>query len=221
MHTTTTSATKLCLHFLDPDTRMRAELVRIASEAGCHAEIYADMSDLLAHPPRTGIVFVRDCNELGGIANVLDRLMVMGVWLPVIAMDHDPAASRVVEAVKHGALDYLALPLRPERLAHCLAKVRNEAAAVSEERRQRIYAQQQVSTLSARERQVLEAIADGASNKQIARQLQISPRTVEIHRANMMTKMGVRHVAGAIRMKLISSGQHPGGSSRAPLTVQF
>lgn len=220
MDTITTSSTKPCLHFLDPDTRMRAELARIASEAGCHAEIYSDMSDLVAHPPRTGIVFVRDCHELGGVAEVLDRLMSLGIWLPVIAMDHDPAASRVVGAVKCGALDYLALPLRPERLASCLAKVKKEAAAVSEERRQRIYAQQQMSTLSARERQVLEAIADGASNKQIARQLQISPRTVEIHRANMMTKMGVRHVAAAIRMKLVSIGKPTGFSPQFSLTIQ-
>lgn len=209
MTTTTTATEKLTLHFLEPDTRTRAELAGVASDVGCHGEIYADMSDLLAHAPRTGIVFARDCHEFGGIAEVLDRLMVMGIWLPVIAMDHEPVASRVVQAIKHGALDYLALPLQPERLARSLGKVRSEAKAVGEARRERIYAQTQLATLSTREMQVLEAIAEGGSNKEIARQLQISPRTVEIHRANMMSKMRVRHVAGAIKIKLVSGGAHP------------
>lgn len=208
MNTTTTPTDKLSLHFLEPDMRMRAELARIASEVGCHGEIYADLSDLMAHPPRAGIVFVRECQEFGGVAEVLDRLMGLGIWLPVIAMDHEPVASRVVEAIKHGALDYLALPLQPERLARCLAKVRSEAIAVGEARRQRIYAQRQLAALSFREMQVLEAVADGGSNKEIARKLQISPRTVEIHRANMMSKMGVRHVAEAVKIKLVSGGAH-------------
>ena len=63
-----------------------------------------------------------------------------------------------------------------------------------------IEARTRISTLSAREREVLDLLITGASNKVVARVLAISPRTVEIHRANMMAKLGVNHVAGAVRL---------------------
>jgi FixJ family two-component response regulator len=65
-----------------------------------------------------------------------------------------------------------------------------------------IEARDRISTLSTREREVLEWLARGSSNKAIARELAISPRTVEIHRANMMNKLGARHAAEAVRLRL-------------------
>lgn len=65
-----------------------------------------------------------------------------------------------------------------------------------------IEARDRIATLSAREREVLDWLADGSSNKVIARELDISPRTVEIHRANMMNKLGANHAAEAVRLKL-------------------
>ena len=69
-------------------------------------------------------------------------------------------------------------------------------------RRRMIEARDRISTLSTREREVLDWLAEGSSNKAIARELDISPRTVEIHRANMMNKLGVRHAAEAVRLRL-------------------
>lgn len=204
MHTNMPTTEKISLHFVEPDTRMRAELANIGGSLGYHCEIYADLSDLAAYPPRSGIVFVRDGSGLGGGDVVLDRLLRLGIWLPVVAMDVDPRPSQVVKAIKDGALDYLVLPICPDRLARCLLRVEREAAAIGEERRRKVYAKQQLDALSRRELEVLDALADGGSNKDIARQLQISPRTVEIHRANMMAKLGVRHSSEAIRIKLES-----------------
>jgi FixJ family two-component response regulator len=65
-----------------------------------------------------------------------------------------------------------------------------------------IEARDRISTLSTREREVLDWLAEGSSNKAIARELDISPRTVEIHRANMMNKLGARHAAEAVRLRL-------------------
>ena len=65
-----------------------------------------------------------------------------------------------------------------------------------------IEARDRISKLSAREREVLDWLAEGSSNKAIARELEISPRTVEIHRANMMNKLGARHAAEAVRLRL-------------------
>lgn len=202
MQDNTLNVPKMSLHFVEPDTQVRAELVRIGTSLGHHCEIYSDYTELGVYPPRSGIIIVRDDAPSGGIGVALDRLLSLGVSLPVVAMDVDPSPTRVVQAVKAGALDYLVLPLRPDRLAACLGRISGEAEQVTEARQRMIYAQRKMIALSQREREVLEALSKGNSNKEIARQLQISPRTVEIHRSNMMGKLGARHSAEAIRLRL-------------------
>jgi len=133
---------------------------------------------------------------------ILERLSRLGIWLPVIAVDEEPRPGRIVEAVKAGALDYLALPLDPERFARCLFRIEKEAEVFGAARRRMIEARDRISSLSVREREVLDWLTEGSSNKVIARELDISPRTVEIHRANMMHKLGARHAAEAVRLKL-------------------
>ena len=75
-----------------------------------------------------------------------------------------------------------------------------EADQHAERRRREVEAQRAIAMLSRREREVLELLSAGCSNKEIARRLDISPRTVEIHRGNMMTKLGAGHAADAVRL---------------------
>ena len=157
------------------------------------------------HSVKVGVnafIIARDTAEEGGVGMILDRLGRLGIWLPLIAVDVQPRPGRIVEAIKAGSLDYLALPLDPERFTRCLLRIEKEAEQFGAARRRMIEARDRISTLSAREREVLDWLAEGSSNKAIARELDISPRTVEIHRANMMTKLGARHAAEAVRLKL-------------------
>jgi FixJ family two-component response regulator len=193
---------KTPLHFIDSSSRTRAELARSGFDLGHHAEVYADISDLTVHPPREGIIIARDDAEAGGIAMILERLSRLGIWLPLIAVDEMPKPGRIVDAIKAGALDYLALPLNADRFSRCLERIEGEAEIFGAARKRMIEARTRISNLSRREREVLEWLAEGSSNKVIARQLEISPRTVEIHRANMMSKLGARHAAEAVRLKL-------------------
>jgi len=193
---------KASLHFVDSCSRQRAELARVGFALGHHCEVYGDLSELAVHPPRDGIIIARDTVEDGGVGMILDRLGRLGIWLPLIAVDVQPRPGRIVEAIKAGALDYLALPLDPERFTRCLSRIEKEAEQFGAARRRMIEARDRISTLSTREREVLDWLAEGSSNKAIARELDISPRTVEIHRANMMTKLGARHAAEAVRLKL-------------------
>ena len=193
---------KASLHFIDASSRHRAELARIGLSLGHHSEVYGDLSELSMHPPREGIIVARDTVEEGGVAVILERLSRLGIWLPLIAFDAQPRPGRIVEAIKSGALDYLSLPLDPDRFARCLARIEKEAEIFGEARRRMIEARDRISSLSAREREVLDWLAQGSSNKVIARELDISPRTVEIHRANMMSKLGARHAAEAVRLKI-------------------
>ncbi|MEQ8411163.1 MAG: LuxR C-terminal-related transcriptional regulator [Erythrobacter sp.] len=193
---------KASLHFIDSSSRHRAELARVGFSLGHHSEVYGDMSELSVHPPREGIIIARDTAEEGGVAMILERLSRLGIWLPLIAVDVHPRPGRIVEAIKAGALDYLSLPLDPERFARCLTRIEKEAELFGAQRRRMIEARDRIASLSQREREVLDWLAEGSSNKVIARELDISPRTVEIHRANMMSKLGARHAAEAVRLKL-------------------
>lgn len=191
---------RLVLHCVDHDSRIRAELARALFDLGCHAEVYSSLRELLDHHPRDGIVLARDNPQLGGIASFIDALGEVGVWLPVIATDTQPTTARIVAAMKAGSLDYLPLPVEAGRLAAMLDAIGDEAERRREARQRMIEARNRIAALSNREREVLEWLAGGSSNKSIARQLDISPRTVEIHRANMMSKLGAKHPADAVRL---------------------
>ncbi len=193
---------KPILHFIDSSSRNRAELARAGFALGYHCEVYNDLAELALHPPRDGVIVAHDNAEAGGVAGTVARLNQLGVWLPLIALDEAPRPSRIVEAIKAGALDYLALPLDLDKFANCLARIESEAELHSTSRRRMIEARELIDTLSRREREVLDLLAEGCSNKIIARELQISPRTVEIHRANMMSKLGAHHAADAVRIRI-------------------
>jgi FixJ family two-component response regulator len=189
------------IHFVDPDVRVRADLARTAFTMGHHAEVYADLGELCEHPPQRGIVMVRDRPGTDA-GELLDVLSQAGIWLPLVLMDDAPQTSAVVAAIKGGALDYLTLPLEKDRLEAILARISAEAQEHAEARRRMIEARSRIDNLSQREREVLDWLALGSSNKTIARELEISPRTVEIHRANMMTKLGAHHAAEAVRLRI-------------------
>lgn len=181
---------------------MRADLARTAFALGHHAEVYADLAELCAHPPQRGIVVVRDGIGDDGIEAALHLLERCGIWLPLVAMAEAPRTERVVAAIKAGAIDYLPLPFEPARFAAMIEGTGDEARAYAEARRRMMEARGRIENLSVREREVLDWLAQGSSNKTIARELDISPRTVEIHRANMMSKLGANHAAEAVRLRL-------------------
>lgn len=204
---------KPVLHFIDPDTRSRAELARLGFALGHHCEVYAEVGELAQCSPRSGIILARDSSRMGSIGEILVQLGSLGIWLPLIAFDDDPQPRAIVNAIKVGALDYLPFPLETVRLERCLTRVAEEAEEFARARRRMIEARSRIATLSGREREVLEWLAEGSSNKAIARELSISPRTVEIHRANMMSKLGASHPAEAVRLRL-EAGNEPDTETR-------
>jgi FixJ family two-component response regulator len=190
------------LHIVDGSSRARAEQARIGFALGSHCEVYGDIEEMMIRPPDRGVVIIKDVRELGGAGRVLEELAEHGKWLPVIATGTDPKPAEIVAAIQEGAVDYLPLPLSEERLADALTKVATEVAAHGEACQKVVEARRRISSLTNREREVLDWLAKGRSNKMIARELGISPRTVEIHRANMMTKIGAEHSAEAVRLRI-------------------
>ena len=190
------------IHFLDPSTRLRAELARIAFNLGYHAEVYSDFAELAACKPDHGVIIARDNPAGGGIALLITRLERASIWLPIVAIAENPRTSETVNAMKAGAIDYLRMPLDLAKFKKAMERIAREAPELEGERRKMFDARNRISSLSNREREVLEWLSLGRSNKAIARELDISPRTVEIHRANMMAKLGAKHAAEAVRLSI-------------------
>ena len=196
----------ITLHILDTDSARRAQLARQAFAAGFHAEIYADREELIGHAPDHGIVLAHDESDGRGVVGLVREMMLRGGWLPVVAFSDGPTTDQVVRAVKGGVLDYLVLPLDEAALRDAVERARREADVHRAQRQRAVEARQRIATLSQREREVLDRLASGCSNKVIARDLEISPRTVEIHRMKMMGKLGARHAAEAVRLRIEAEG---------------
>jgi two-component system, LuxR family, response regulator FixJ len=193
---------RLKLHITGGDSRLRAEQSRLAFEMGHHAEVYSDLAELIDTAPREGVIIACQNVLVGGVDRLLERLGEAGIWLSVIAASNDPDVDDVVQAIRAGALDYLRLPLTREEFVRMAAHVVADGGRQAESRRRLIEARQRIGLLSRREREVLDWLSEGCSNKAIARALDISPRTVEIHRANMMDKLGATHAADAVRLRM-------------------
>jgi two-component system response regulator FixJ len=207
---------RIKFHIVGGDSRLRAEQARLAFSMGHHAEVYSDLAELLDMRPNEGVIVACESVLTTGVDRLLERLGDGGVWLPVIAASHAPDVDDVVQAIRAGALDYLRLPLTEAEYARMVSHVIADAGRHAEARRRLVEARQRIGVLSRREREVLDWLSAGCSNKAIARALDISPRTVEVHRANMMEKLGATHAAEAVRLRL-EAGFAADGAPRAAM----
>ena len=141
-------------------------------------------------------------NESISISDVANTLRSSGVVLPIALYAANPVPASIVEAMLAGATDYLPWPLRRDEIRAALVRIQERADASMERERKLCAAVVAVRRLSRREREVLEAMVQGCSNKEIASILAISPRTVEIHRANVLIKLNARSSADALRIAI-------------------
>lgn len=186
------------LYLIDEDYRRRAAISHLLTSVSLHLEPFEDVADFTVHPPRHGIILVHDVGDR--VARLEQYFARTGTWSPQIAYSEQPDTARIVDAMRAGAVDYVAWPIDPEAVANAVRRA-VELDDPLRRARQRIYdARRQVEKLTGREKEVLSGVVVGLSNKSIADRLHISPRTVEIHRANMLTKLQARNSPDAVRI---------------------
>lgn len=180
---------------VEADARRRAQISHASAAAGLHIEPFENPRELQVLADKCAVLIHDDGNILAQTLECCERA---GKWLPIVAYAAEPNSIRVAEAVFAGALDYLAWPFSASELRLSLERIGERGEVVGKRRADAAAASSKLKNLSGREHQVVLGMADGLTNKAIARLLQISPRTVEIHRANAIGKLGVDTSSEAI-----------------------
>ena len=119
---------------------------------------------------------------------------------PVIVITGHADVPLAVQLMKAGVVDFIEKPFDPEQILDCVGRCIASLTSLEADRTARDEARSRLATLTPRERQVFDALIDGCSNKDIALRLEISPRTVEIFRAKVMTKMQASNLSTLVRM---------------------
>jgi FixJ family two-component response regulator len=193
-------SSNLRVYLIEPDSGLRAKLARLVLASGFHVEIFASVAEFISYTPAEGAIFVNDSMDVRGVAGVIEMLANAQVLMPVVAYRDQPSISDVIAAMRARAANFLPIESFETGLREVLELAAREVE-LSRDRRSKVDdACKRIMCLTSRERQVLEMVVDGLSNKEVARILEISPRTVEIHRMKMMAKMSARSSSEAVRI---------------------
>lgn len=189
------------IHLIDDDLAVRESLALLIGTVGLRAQTWADPQAFLDGFDRGGIgAIVLDVRMpgIGGLA-LLDTLIAQGVDQPVIMLTGHGTVEMCRRAFKAGAAEFLEKPVDDEQLIEALQQAVRQHVNSRERTQADQAARERHQQLSEREREVLGFIVAGLTNKEIARALALSPRTVESHRANLFAKLDCDSLAQLIR----------------------
>jgi two-component system response regulator FixJ len=192
------------VHIVDDEEAVRQSLAFMLSTAGIPVRVYESATSFLAGLPmlQAGclITDVRMPDMTG--LELLQQLRGKGIKLPVIVITGHGDIPLAVEAMKCGALDFIEKPFAEESILRAVRAAQDRTKRLGPRSDEEAQLASRLASLSERERQVLEGLVSGHANKIIAHELGISPRTVEVYRANLMTKMQAKSLSELIRMTL-------------------
>jgi two-component system response regulator FixJ len=194
------------VHVIDDDEAVRQSLEFLLRASGVAAKTYESASAFLSALPTVETGCIITDVRMPGISGIelLKRLGEMQVKLPVIVITGHGDVPLAVEAMKFGAVDFLEKPFEDEHLLGSVRSALDRAQQNAARDAKRTEVEARLATLTNREREVLGGLVAGKPNKIIAFDLAISPRTVEIYRANVMTKMGAASLSELVRMALVT-----------------
>lgn len=196
------------VHVIDDDVDVRQSLAFLLSTAGLAVRVHESAVAFLAALPgvQDGCV-VTDIRmpDMDGL-ELQRRLRENGIGLPVIVMTGHADVALAVAAMKAGAVDFIEKPFDDKALLDAIQSALTRHAQDAESRARRSEIEARLDLLSVREREVLDGLVAGKPNKIIAFELGISARTVEVYRANVMTKMRAESLSELVRMVLLDGG---------------
>jgi len=199
MHTDTD---RFVTFVVDDDKSVLRSLSRLLATEGYEVRPYSRADQFLAeHDASIPGCAILDISmpDLNGL-ELQDALAAVKSDRPIIFLSGVAEVPATVRAMKAGAIDFLTKPVRSEDLLAAVEAARNKQVRDRGQQEERDSAHTRLARLTPRERQVMEGVVAGRLNKQIAADLNISLKTVKLHRGTMMKKMGVRAVADLVRL---------------------
>lgn len=196
------------VHVVDDDVAVRQSLSFLLASDGLPVRLHESAGHFLASVKELSAGCIITDVRMPGIDGIefLRQLGQRGIALPVIVMTGHADVPLAVEAMKHGAIDFIEKPFDDELM---ISTVKAALDRYQHQAKRDAFSsdiQARIDALSERERQVLDRLVAGKANKVIAHELGISPRTVEIYRANVMTKMRATSLPELVRFVLFTSG---------------
>lgn len=192
------------VHLIDDDEAVRRALAFLLGTAGMAVRVYDSAQSFLDGLDATQPGCVVSDVRMPGIdgLELQRRLKDKGVAIPVIIMTGHADVPLAVEAMKRGAVDFIEKPFPDDVLLSAIRTALDKWGRQTSRSSETGQVRTRLASLSPRERQVLDGLLAGHPNKTIAYDLGLSPRTVEVHRANVMTKMGASSLSELVRMAL-------------------
>jgi two-component system response regulator FixJ len=193
------------VHVIDDDEALRDSLAFLLRTADLEVMSHASAAAFLDALPLTGLTCIITDVRMPGLSGIdlLRRVRELGIEVPVIVITGHGDVPLAVEAMRFGAVDFLEKPFDDEILLQSVRAALRQQAGAAKRQSERAEIENRLAALSPRERDVLGGLVAGRANKQIAFDLGISPRTVEIYRANLMDKMQAGSLSDLVRMALI------------------
>jgi two-component system response regulator FixJ len=199
-----------CVYIVDDDDAVRDSLSVLLESKAYTVRSFGSAPEFLAAAPSLPVgCLIADIRmpEMDGL-ELQQRLIERSLHFPMIVITGHGDVPLAVRAMKAGAIDFIEKPFASEAILDSLGAALSRLAAPNERDPAAVAAAAKLALLSPREREVLEGLLAGLPNKSIAYDLAISPRTIEIHRARVMDKMGARSLSELIRLTL-AAGARP------------
>jgi len=206
-------ASKKSVYLIDDDAAVRHAIGVFLEGAGFLVRVYASARD-----------FLEECDTVHGGVLLLDQRMPgmsgmelqaqlgkLGIFLPIIFITGHGDIQTSVAAMKAGAMDFLEKPFDNGELLKRIREVLQKAAVKRREWEQKSEVEQRCATLTSRELEVMRCIVQGKSSRAIAEQLGVSIRTIEVHRARVMLKMGAASLPDLVRKSAFCTSCHGSG----------